>query len=369
MAIVPFHLPFQGRKMEANWLGYKGSSKIMESIHRRIHRAALGDIPVFLIGESGVGKEIYARALHHLGSRSQHPYLAFNCATFTQDLAQSELFGHERGAFTGAMQPHSGIVERANRGTLFLDEICDMHPHVQAKLLRFAEDGSYHRLGGRSEKRTNVRLICATNHDPETAIRRGQLRADLFHRLHGVPLRIPPLRERREDIPILARHFLLERDHPTSFTGFTPSAQNFLCAAPWPGNVRQLKNVLDAVCVMETGKRINVGMLEPYITTSIRSLGGITSLGPSLGSNPSLGESCLPAPFDAASLPPSPLIAQAPMDISSQDSRESLRESRHRMIEQALAICGFNVTRASAMLGVHPSTIYRYRAHRPRKRT
>ena len=233
-----------------------GRSPAMQEIYRTIARLTTADLTVMINGESGTGKELVARALHDYGKRRAGPFVAINMAAIPRELIESELFGHERGAFTGATNRSQGRFEQANGGTLFLDEIGDMPPEAQTRLLRVLQEGEFTSVGGRQPIKANVRIIAATHRDLRNAIRQGLFREDLFYRLNVVPIRLPPLRERAEDIPLLARHFLdraREDGLPTKM--LDQGAIDRLKHYAWPGNVRELENLmrrLAALCPEET---------------------------------------------------------------------------------------------------------------------
>jgi two-component system nitrogen regulation response regulator GlnG len=233
-----------------------GRSPAMQEIYRTIARLTTADLTVMINGESGTGKELVARALHDYGKRRGGPFVAINMAAIPRELIESELFGHERGAFTGATNRSQGRFEQANGGTLFLDEIGDMPPEAQTRLLRVLQEGEFTSVGGRQPIKANVRIIAATHRDLRNAIRQGLFREDLFYRLNVVPIRLPPLRERSEDIPLLARHFLdRARDDGLPAKLLDQGALDRLKAHPWPGNVRELENLmrrLAALCPEET---------------------------------------------------------------------------------------------------------------------
>jgi len=233
-----------------------GRSPAMQEIYRTVARLTTADLTVMINGESGTGKELVARALHDYGKRRAGPFVAINMAAIPRELIESELFGHERGAFTGATSRTQGRFEQANGGTLFLDEIGDMPPEAQTRLLRVLQEGEFTSVGGRQPIKANVRIIAATHRDLRTAIRQGQFREDLFYRLNVVPIRLPPLRERSEDIPPLARHFL-ERAQEDGLPAkvLDQGAVEQLKRYAWPGNVRELENLmrrLAALCPQET---------------------------------------------------------------------------------------------------------------------
>jgi DNA-binding NtrC family response regulator len=231
-----------------------GECPQMRDLRRLIERIAPQDARVLILGESGTGKELVAGALHYLSQRAKASYVRINCAAIPENLLESELFGHEKGAFTGAVKQKAGRVEDADGGTIFLDEIADMSRPLQAKLLRFLEDGTFTRVGGTQELRVNIRLLAATNRDIIKAIADGHFREDLFHRLNVVQLRLPPLRERGDDILLLAEHF--RKHYATSMNkdirGISRGARQKLMSHSWPGNVRELRNVVERALILET---------------------------------------------------------------------------------------------------------------------
>ncbi len=299
-----------------------GRSDAMRKVFARLERAAASTAPVFITGESGSGKELCARALHEKGPRASGPFVAVNCAAIPAELAESEFFGHVRGAFTGASEARRGHAEMAHGGTLFLDEICEMDLHLQGKLLRFLETGMIRPVGGTTERRVDVRIICATNRDPQREVREGRFRADLFWRLHVLPIDLPPLRRRGEDILLLARHFLARfaEEEGQSPMRIGANAERLMLSHSWPGNVRQLQNVLRQIVVFHEARELTVDMLAPL----------------------------LPPEEDS---PVTPQRAGMPR----------LRVLERQVIENTIASCGGSIPRAARALGVAPSTIYRKR--------
>jgi DNA-binding NtrC family response regulator len=243
-----------------------GESARMRELRQLIQTVAPTDARALILGESGTGKELVAGALHSLSQRCRAQYVRINCAAIPETLLESELFGHERGAFTGALKQKPGRVEEANGGTIFLDEIADMSRPLQAKLLRFLEDGTFTRVGGTQELRVNVRLIAATNRDIVQAIATDQFRADLFHRLNVVQFRLPPLRERDEDVLRLAEHFLQQFNAAMnkSVKSLARGARQKLMAHRWPGNVRELRNVIERALILETTREIQSTSLPDF---------------------------------------------------------------------------------------------------------
>ena len=243
-----------------------GESPNMLELRKLIQGVAPTNATVLILGESGTGKELVAGALHSLSRRSQKNYIRINCAAIPENLLESELFGHEKGAFTGAIRQKLGRVEEADGGTIFLDEIGDMSRSLQAKLLRFLEDGSFTRVGGNDELKVDVRLIAATNRDIVKAIAEGQFREDLFHRLNVVQFRLPLLRDRGEDILLLAGHFLkmFRVAMNTNVNTTTPAAGQKLLSHTWPGNVRELRNVIERALILETTHEIQASSLPDF---------------------------------------------------------------------------------------------------------
>ena len=237
-----------------------GQAPAMQDVFRAIGRLAQSNATVLITGESGTGKELVARALHRHSPRSAKPFIAINTAAMPKDLLESELFGHERGSFTGAQTQRRGRFEQAEGGTLFLDEIGDMPPDLQTRLLRVLSDGHYYRVGGHAPLRANVRVIAATHQDLEARVREGSFREDLYHRLNVIRVRLPSLRERREDVAVLARYFLTKsaRELGVETKRMTDEAMSFLAACDFPGNVRQLENVCHWLTVMAPGQTVEV---------------------------------------------------------------------------------------------------------------
>ncbi|MEQ1598861.1 MAG: nitrogen regulation protein NR(I) [Methylotenera sp.] len=244
-----------------------GQAPAMQEVFRAIGRLSRSHATVLINGESGSGKELVASALHKHSPRAEKPFIAINTAAIPKDLLESELFGHERGAFTGAAAARRGRFEQADNGTLFLDEIGDMPADLQTRLLRVLSDGQFYRVGGHQPLKVNVRVIAATHQDLEERVKLGLFREDLFHRLNVIRLRLPPLRERREDIPHLAKHFLA---HSAQELGVEPkqlsaAALRYLSAVNWSGNVRQLENVCHWLTVMAPGQNVDVADLPPEL--------------------------------------------------------------------------------------------------------
>ena len=282
---------------------------------RMVEKVAPADISVLVLGESGTGKELFARALHNLSPRSKGRFVAINCAAIPENLLESELFGHEKGAFTGAHKQTQGKVELASGGTLFLDEIGDMPAPLQAKLLRFLQERVVERVGGREEIPVDVRVVCATNQDLDQRIRDGLFREDLYYRIGEVTLRVPPLRERVGGIAVLAQVFLqrFAAAHGRSIRGFAPDALAAIESYRWPGNVRQLENKIKTAVVMTEGNLI-----------------GAADLGLQPGS----------------------------ADEMSLNLREVRSRAERQAVQQALALSDGNISRAAELLGITRPTLY-----------
>ena len=248
-----------------------GSSSAMQTVCKQIGRVAPQNVNVLILGESGTGKELVARAIYHHSRRRQAPFLAMNCAAIPESLLEAELFGHERGAFTGADRRRIGKFEQCHGGTLFLDEVGDMAPHTQAKILRLIQEGRFERLGGSESISVDVRILAATNQDLDLLIGQGRFRKDLYYRLSGVTIPLPPVRGRREDIAELAHYFLFRynRELGTSVQTVSPEALELLRSYSWPGNVRELQNVIRQALIISAGPTI----LPEFLPAELHELG------------------------------------------------------------------------------------------------
>jgi Nif-specific regulatory protein len=318
-----------------------GTSPAMQEPLRLARTVAATPTTVLLLGESGTGKEVLARAIHQWSPRAAHPFVAVNCVTLTPELLASDLFGHEKGAFTGAIAQKKGKFELAHGGTLFLDEIGDLAPELQAKLLRVLQDKEVQRVGGTQDVPVDVRLIAATNRDLHQAMQRGAFREDLYYRLNVVTLTLPPLRERPEDIPALVQHFLAHYSREVNRPGLTitPAALALLQTYPWPGNVRELQNAVERAVVVAP---------RPVLT--------VTDFPPAICQSPRL---------QARACPPNLCRAEPlwrPADAAGQTAWEAAGTlpAAAAQIQQALIQTGGNVARAARLLGVSRDTV-RYR--------
>ena len=246
-----------------------GNSPNVRSVYRVIEQAAPTSASVLIWGESGTGKELAAQTIHELSPRSSFPFVAINCAAIPETLLESEIFGHEKGAFTGAHDRRTGVFELAHRGTLFLDEIAEMQPATQVKLLRVLQERSFRRLGGRQEQTVDVRVIAATNLNPNEAVKSGKLREDLYYRLNVFQIELPALRDRREDVPLLIQRFLNEFNgtNNKSVKAVDQEAMQILEQYPWPGNIRELRNVIERATILSDGDFIQTRHLPPLLVT------------------------------------------------------------------------------------------------------
>jgi DNA-binding NtrC family response regulator len=241
-----------------------GQSEEMRKIYDMIESAAPSNASIIVVGESGTGKELVARAIHDKSTRAKGPFVAINCAAFPREILENELFGHEKGAFTGAINEKPGCFEMADGGTLFLDEVAEMEPDIQVKFLRALEQRSFRRLGGKKEIHVDIRVVSATNKNIQRAIDEGKLRDDLYHRLAVIPLHLPPLRERRGDVRILAEAFLrrFSDENSKPLKGFAADALEFIHTYRWPGNVRELKNALERAVILARGDEVTLKDLQ-----------------------------------------------------------------------------------------------------------
>jgi nitrogen regulation protein NR(I) len=316
-----------------------GRSAGMQDVFKTLGRMAPQDIPVLILGESGTGKELVARAIYHYSKRSQAPFLAINCAAIPENLLESELFGHEKGAFTGADRRRIGKFEQANGGTIFLDEIGDMSPTIQAKVLRLLQDSRFERLGDNETVESDVRVVAATNQNLESMVASGKFRRDLFYRLNAVTIQLPPLRERMEDLQLLADYLIstLNRKLGRTVRGIAPEALQLLQSHNWPGNIRELLNTLKYALIRTTGE----------VLTS----------------------DCLPQNFRNASVAPPQTAAGIPMPALSELVRGLLKsgekdlysrvitEVDRLVLQEVLQHTQGNLGQASDLLGISRTTL------------
>jgi DNA-binding NtrC family response regulator len=323
----------------ANDLGFIGTSRPMVEIYRMVRSIGRSTATVFITGESGTGKEVCARAIHAVSTRADKPFVPLNCAAIPRDLLESEVFGHLRGAFTGALADKPGAAAVANGGTLFLDEICEMDLSLQTKLLRFLQTAMIQPVGATRAIPVDVRIVCATNRNPIEEVRAGRFREDLYYRLHVVPIHMPPLRDRPQDIMEIAEAMLLRdaREEGKTFTGFHPEAARVLTARRWPGNVRQLINVIRNVVVLHDGPLVLPHMLPADMATGLA---------------PTPAPAPAPGPVEHETGAQSPVAALVGLPLA---------EVERELIEATIAHCQGSIPRAAKMLAVSPSTIYRKR--------
>jgi transcriptional regulator with PAS, ATPase and Fis domain len=294
----------------------------MQHLFGLVRSIADTDVAVLIEGETGTGKELIARAIHNNGPRRAKRFVAVNCGALAETLLESELFGHEKGAFTGAIAQRRGVFETADGGTLFLDEVGEIAPSTQIRLLRVLQDGEFHRVGGTAPIRVDVRILSATNRRLEELVKQGKFRQDLFYRLHVFPLQVPPLRERREDIPLLVSHFLERSNRRLNkqVSGVSPRAMAILMAHHWPGNVRELENAIQRMMVVAKGDVLDVDDLPGEIHGADK------------------------APAEKAA----GLKGMA---------RESTEAVERQAIVDALSQTGGNVTRTAKLLGISRATL------------
>jgi len=311
------------------FVDFIGSAEEMQAVYRIIESAASSNASVFITGESGTGKELCAGALHRVGKRSDGPFVPINCAAIPRELMESEIFGHVKGAFTGAVADRVGAAHRADGGTLFLDEVCEMDPDLQGKLLRFLQTGQFQKVGSETLETVDVRIVSATNRDPMAEVGAGRFREDLYYRLHVVPIHMPPLRDRGDDIIRLAEVFLQRAgtEEEKDFREIADDARRLIAGYEWPGNVRQLENVIRNAVVLGDGPKLSAAMIEPALR------------------------------LDQRARPKS--SPAAPIATSTQPTIRPLHEVEMEAIDHAIDACGGNVVRAAAFLEVSPATLYR----------
>ncbi|MEG6504160.1 sigma-54 interaction domain-containing protein [Nitratidesulfovibrio sp. 1201_IL3209] len=364
---------------DEGFAGMVGTSSAMQRVFRIIERAAESDAPVLVLGPSGTGKELAARAIHELGRRKNGAYVQLNCAALNEALLESELFGHVRGAFTGAIRDRQGRFEAAHGGDIFLDEIGDIPLPIQVKLLRVLETKRIERVGDNASREVDVRIIAATNRDLGRLVRAGRFREDLLFRINVIPIHLPPLADRREDIPLLAAHFLKgirERDG-RDVTGLTPEALRLLTAYGWPGNVRELRSALEYACVIAEGGRLGVEHLPQHIAGAAwhpecagpGMAAGLAGTGdrhngphPARAGHEAQGH---PARAEDGGMPSAGSLAGPLAGVSAgpptgafmYGGRPARHERERAELVEALRAAGGNVSEAARLLGVHRGTV------------
>lgn len=339
------------KKPEGNYYGFIGQSLAMQAVYRVIDSAAPSRATVFITGESGTGKEVCAEAVHSASSRANKPFVAINCAAIPKDLIESELFGHVKGAFTGAAAEREGAAELADGGTLFLDELCEMNLDLQSKLLRFIQTGTFQKVGSSKVKKVDVRFVCATNRDPWAEVNKGNFREDLYYRLHVIPISLPPLRARGDDVIEIAKSLLrmCAQEEGKDFQIFSEEVTSRFAQYDWPGNVRQLQNVIRNIVVLHNGHEVTENMLPP-------PLNGISGVKIASSTVKQLSQ-----PVEYLSKNPIPF---EPMMLSQESGKtkldiEPLWLVEKRAIQLAIDVCDGNIPQAAGLLEVSPSTIYR----------
>ena len=392
-----------GRK---GFVGFIGGSDQMRAVYDILQSVARSKASVFITGESGTGKELAAEALHKASARAGHQFVALNCGAIPRDLLESEIFGHVKGAFTGATSDRMGAAKLADGGTLFLDEIGEMPLDMQVKLLRFIQTGTFTPVGGTKPAHVDVRFVCATNRDPMAEVQAGRFREDLYYRLYVVPVELPPLRDRGDDVLMIARHFLTKfaKEERRRFHAYAPDAERMLRAYNWPGNVRQLQNVVRNIVVLHDGDLVTAAMIPPPVNRPAAGQPAVAPRAyapePAAAAPPPVAEPAyalapvytpppMPAPvMPAPSVPAPPVPATpgptplAPAPVTPQPYIPTLAEPpapaapdpyavnpeveilpldemERRMVLAALSRTDNDIPRAAAMLRINPSTVYR----------
>ena len=343
--------------------GFIGDSTAMRNVFALIESAAASAAPVFITGESGTGKELCARAIHDGSARRNGPFVPLNCAAIPRELMETEIFGHRRGAFTGAVEDRQGAAAQADGGTLFLDEICEMDLDLQAKLLRLIQQGSFKRVGDSHERSVDIRFVCATNRDPFAMIRAGRFREDLYYRLHVVPLALPPLRERSGDVRRLAERFLADfaAVEGKRFREFDTDALRVLEAHAWPGNVRELENAVRSAVVLHDGDLVTAAMLPVAVRDGAAATAEAQAGPAPQPDDPDSPDS--PDRTTAGEAGSAPGINGQATGMLPPEMADVLIQPLERLemlaIDTAIARFEGNVTRAAQALNISTSTIYR----------
>ncbi|MGO2161280.1 MAG: sigma-54-dependent transcriptional regulator [Vibrio toranzoniae] len=354
-----------------------GSCLPMQAVYKIIDSVAPTTASVFIHGESGTGKEVCAEAIHQESQRNGKPFVAINCGAIPRDLMESEIFGHVKGAFTGATTDRKGAAMQAHGGTLFLDELCEMELEMQKKLLRFLQTGTFTPLGGHREIKVDVRIICATNRDPLVEVEEGRFREDLYYRVHVVPIEMPPLRERGSDILTLANHFLklYAKQDKKKFKSIDKETQTQLKRYPWPGNVRQLQNVIRNIVVLNNETSVTIEMVPPPINRmdiatpkSVTSIRNVASPSVAAPQDTAVSETRLPPITPEELLHTSTThdhkmpVQHAPITPPLTTSDGAIRpmwQIEREAIQHAINHCDGNVLSAAVLLELSPSTVYR----------
>lgn len=335
--------------------GFIGESGALKNVYSVIQKAAPSQASVFITGESGVGKEVAANAIHNLSKRKEGNFVALNCAAIPSELMESEIFGHVKGAFSGAISNRDGAATQADNGTLFLDELGEMDMSLQAKILRFIQTGTFQRVGSGKLEKVNVRFVAATNRNPLDAIKSGHLREDLFYRLNVIALHLPPLRERGDDVLLLANHFLhaFMSEENKIFSGFSDDAKLLLRKFSWPGNVRQLQNLIHSCVVMNEGPLLTASMLSSQLPIQDELIQA------SVPANQTGNIPLTSAPVSTTTgVCPNETIEQVAA-LQEDGVIKTLADIERKAIEDAITYFEDNVVKAANALGVSPSTLYR----------
>jgi len=328
---------------------FTGASLAMQTVFRIIESAGPSRATVFISGESGTGKELCAEAIHQESPRKSNAFIAINCAAIPRDLMESEIFGHVKGAFTGAANRRDGAASRADGGTLFLDEIGEMHLELQSKLLRFIQTGSFLRVGAQQEEKVDIRIVCATNRDPLAEVKAGRFREDLYYRLNVIPIQLPPLRDRGDDIRLIGEKLLqrIAKEENKGFSHFSSAVTDLFLTYLWPGNVRELENIIRNIVVLNTGEQVSYDMLPPSFFPSRNDASSTQNI----PSSHSIPPAAAISPHRSTQISP-----QAPQQVA--DIRSLWLEEKD-IIERAIALCHGNIPKAAALLDISASTIYR----------
>jgi len=332
-----------------NFCGFIGSSLPMQRVYQVIDSAASSRATIFITGESGTGKEVCAEAIHQRSDRSKSAFIALNCGAIPKDLIESEIFGHVKGAFTGAVSDREGAASAAKGGTLFLDEICEMELSLQSKLLRFLQTGTLQKVGSDITEKVDVRIICASNKDPMTEVQAGNFREDLYYRLHVLPIHLPPLRERENDVVEIARHFLNQYadEEGKSFKAFDSETELTLSNYDWPGNVRQLQNVIRNIVVLHNGDHVTTTMLPAPLDTCNTPV------------KQAVAHSMAPHTLTQPAAIESNTGTDAGLESSLSQLIRPMVELEREAIERAIDLCGGNIPTAAHYLQISAATIYR----------
>ncbi|MBR9726827.1 sigma-54-dependent transcriptional regulator [Shewanella intestini] len=346
---------------KTNYQGFIGESLAMQTVYKTIDCVANSKASVFISGESGTGKEVCAQAIHQAGPRNQKPFIALNCASIPKDLIESQIFGHTKGAFTGAVNQRDGAATQADGGTLFLDELCEMELELQSKLLRFIQTGVFRRVGGSRDEKVDVRFVSATNKDPWEQVVKGEFREDLYYRLHVIPVELPPLRERGKDVQLIAKKLLIQytKEESKSFKGFSKQAENALQQYNWPGNVRQLQNVIRQIVVLNDAQLVEYDMLPVQVLKALPSVNTQSSKTGAEINQLNTADIMTHLPSQADNVPQQAQFEDASPVAVDDGPIEALWKTEKRTIEHAIDMCEGNIPKAAAMLDISPSTIYR----------